>query len=169
MSEPPKCANTPRALTTPLPIAEVSGMADAIVTQSPVISRAEAKASGLDSYFTGIPCKYGHVSCRATKNAVCLECNKERGKRQYAKNPEYYKARSKKRRELHPEKVKPAVQNWRANNKDYIRDYNARWRKENQPWFEEYLAQERVKEVRLQQSRQYRLADPEKFYARTRV
>lgn len=52
-------------------------MADAIVSQHhPIISRAEAKAIGLKRFFTGIPCKYGHVSERSVTSSACLVCNK---------------------------------------------------------------------------------------------
>ena len=37
----------------------------------PLISRADAKARGLKRYFTGIPCKHGHVSERNTSTTGC--------------------------------------------------------------------------------------------------
>jgi hypothetical protein len=42
----------------------------------PVISRKEAKSSGLVRYFTGKPCKTGHFSERHTKSASCCECKR---------------------------------------------------------------------------------------------
>lgn len=38
-------------------------------------TRAEAKATGATHYFTGEPCKHGHVAPRKTKGA-CVECLK---------------------------------------------------------------------------------------------
>ena len=38
-------------------------------------TRAEAKATGAKYYFTGEPCKHGHIAPRKTKGA-CLECLK---------------------------------------------------------------------------------------------
>lgn len=38
-------------------------------------TRAEAKAAGAQYYFTGEPCKHGHVAPRKTKGA-CVECLK---------------------------------------------------------------------------------------------
>jgi 5-methylcytosine-specific restriction endonuclease McrA len=38
-------------------------------------TRAEAKASGAKYYFTGEPCKHGHIAPRKTKGA-CVECLK---------------------------------------------------------------------------------------------
>lgn len=39
-------------------------------------TRAEAKATGATHYFTGKPCKHGHVAPRRTKGN-CIECDKE--------------------------------------------------------------------------------------------
>lgn len=49
-------------------------------------TRAEAKATGAKYYFTGEPCKHGHIAPRKTKGA-CLECLKaewEQGKERRA-------------------------------------------------------------------------------------
>lgn len=37
-------------------------------------TRAEAIAAGSRKYFTGAPCKHGHVSARYTTTMVCLGC-----------------------------------------------------------------------------------------------
>lgn len=39
-----------------------------------IITRKEAVERGLKRYFTGKPCKHGHVSERAVVNHTCLEC-----------------------------------------------------------------------------------------------
>jgi hypothetical protein len=39
-----------------------------------IITRAEAKALGLKRYFTGKPCKRGHVCERKADDGCCLEC-----------------------------------------------------------------------------------------------
>lgn len=41
----------------------------------PIITRAEAKAAGLPRFFTGKPCKHGHLSQRTTANGGCIACN----------------------------------------------------------------------------------------------
>jgi hypothetical protein len=83
--------------------------------------RAFAKAAGQTTYFTGRPCKHGHIAQRLTLNGGCLECTK-RIQRQtverrllanpnwyaekYAKNPKHYKDKAAKYRKNNPEKVK---------------------------------------------------------------
>lgn len=49
-------------------------MADAIVVQFSILTRAEAKTAGKTNYFTGKPCKYGHVAQRQTVNGMCHAC-----------------------------------------------------------------------------------------------
>lgn len=41
-----------------------------------IISRKEAKELGLSRFFTGKPCKNGHISERAVHNLVCIGCKK---------------------------------------------------------------------------------------------
>ena len=40
----------------------------------PIVTRAEALAIGLNRYFTGLPCKFGHLSERHTKKSYCSYC-----------------------------------------------------------------------------------------------
>jgi hypothetical protein len=44
------------------------------VLRSKIITRKEAIALGLSRYFTGKPCKRGHVTERCVGNALCIEC-----------------------------------------------------------------------------------------------
>ncbi|HKY46136.1 MAG TPA: hypothetical protein VJM50_23800 [Pyrinomonadaceae bacterium] len=57
-----------------------------------IITRAEAKAHGFPRYFTGKPCKYGHVSERASANGCCLACNADRMACWRKENPDKAKA-----------------------------------------------------------------------------
>jgi hypothetical protein len=54
-------------------------------------TRAEAKAQGAKYYFTGEPCKHGHISPRKTKG-TCLECLKLEWERGNETRAEYFKA-----------------------------------------------------------------------------
>jgi hypothetical protein len=83
--------------------------------------RATAKAEGKTTYFTGRPCKNGHLTFRQTASGSCVDCakvflKKSRTKRSlnnpnwhkeyYAKNPELHKQKTAKYRLEHPEKVR---------------------------------------------------------------
>ena len=53
-------------------------------------TRAEAKAIGATCYFTGVPCKHGHIAPRKTKGA-CVECLKIEWERSAVRRAEYFK------------------------------------------------------------------------------
>lgn len=48
--------------------------------------KIEAKRSGKTTYFTGKPCKNGHLSKRFTCDGKCVECNKRCGLDSYFRN-----------------------------------------------------------------------------------
>jgi hypothetical protein len=52
-------------------------------------TRAEAKATGAAYYFTGEPCKHGHIAPRKTKGA-CVECLKDEWQRGNETRSEYF-------------------------------------------------------------------------------
>ena len=52
-------------------------------------SRTEAKANGNKYYFTGIPCKYGHIALRKIKGQ-CIECKKIENEEARSKRASYY-------------------------------------------------------------------------------
>lgn len=51
-----------------------------------IISRQDAKALGLKRYFTGTPCKHGHICERQVSNSACVVCHREGVDRHYAAN-----------------------------------------------------------------------------------
>ena len=54
-------------------------------------SRPEAKAIGAKHYFTGEPCKYGHIAPRKTKGS-CVECLKVEWEKANVTRAEYFRA-----------------------------------------------------------------------------
>lgn len=57
-------------------------------------TRAEAKLVGASHYFTGVPCKHGHVAPRKTKGA-CVECLRADAKASLPARAEYFQAYNK--------------------------------------------------------------------------
>jgi len=53
-------------------------------------TRAEAKATGAKYYFTGEPCKHGHIAARKTKGA-CVDCMKLEWAESAVKRADYFK------------------------------------------------------------------------------
>jgi hypothetical protein len=54
-------------------------------------TRAEAKATGAKYYFTGEPCKHGHVAPRKTKGA-CVDCLKVEWEKANQTRAEYFRS-----------------------------------------------------------------------------
>lgn len=110
-------------------------MADAIVSQDrPIIKRAAAQASGLKRYFTGKPCKHGHVAERQVSDKQCLDC-----KRAYKQSPEgkaVSEAWMRAWRERNPEKNKATRRVWYEKNAERVRakgrSYRRAWYAKNQ-------------------------------------
>lgn len=56
-----------------------------------IISRKEAEERGLDRFFTGVPCRNGHIAERYISSMVCVQCKKENHRKARERNPERYK------------------------------------------------------------------------------
>lgn len=65
----------------------------------PATPCTKARALGLKVYFTGKPCKNGHLSERWVNNGCCVECKREQVARFLLKNPGYEKSKHQKRTE----------------------------------------------------------------------
>jgi 5-methylcytosine-specific restriction endonuclease McrA len=99
-------------------------------------TREDAKSSGATHYFTGKPCKHGHIALRKTKGS-CVDCLKVEWEAANISRAAYYSEYNKsdagkesKRRyyEANKEYVKA-----RANNrpKEAQREYKKKWNQEN--------------------------------------
>ena len=77
--------------------------------------RKLAIAEGDKTYFTGMPCKNGHVSHRYTDSGYCIQCQKDRMQTEEFKQASNQRAR--KWRKLNPEKEKEKSRRWAAKNK----------------------------------------------------
>lgn len=68
----------------------------------PLVSRREARENGLIRYFTGQPCKKGHVAPRLVKGSCCLVCASDRSlewqKKQYLYGPDKFRERNRRNR-----------------------------------------------------------------------
>lgn len=79
------------------------------ITGKKLVSRREAKDSGLTRYFTGIPCANGHVSERLTCDHSCVACNRENAAAERARNPEAARRRARKSYQRHIEKQRASA------------------------------------------------------------
>ena len=71
-------------------------------------------------YFTGKPCKRGHIANRLLCDRSCVECNKEKRARYYKEDPEKYRELRRQAYAANPDKerkiAKLRSREWRANN-----------------------------------------------------
>ena len=74
-----------------------------------VMKRREALRRGLRTYFTGKPCKHGHITERNSKSGLCAGCNRMRAQMNYSKDPERIRA-------------------WQRDNPEKLKEYGKRYR-----------------------------------------
>lgn len=101
-------------------------------------SYTEAQQTGALLFFTGRPCRRGHISTRH-KWGGCVECCKERdasrdksevarqAKERRAKDPTSHRAAVKRARERNPEETRARVEKWRSENPDHLRAYRKKY------------------------------------------
>lgn len=76
-----------------------------------IMTRAEARNQGLKRYFTGKPCKRGHVCERIVSSLTCMECDRER----QAANPWHKK---------NPDRHRENGRRWAARNREKVNAAN---------------------------------------------
>lgn len=104
---------------------------DSIPPNRPIITRRQAKALGLKRYFTGKPCKRGHLAEWGTASGACLDCQYERDRRRYHQNPKKKRDRSRGWREQNTEKARETVRRWRDKNQERGRESVRLWKQKN--------------------------------------
>lgn len=112
-----------------------------------IVPRAEAKSNGDTWYFTGKPCKNGHIAARQVSNGGCYECHRSREEardrteqqRQYRidnrewireKNRAYARANKEKRQQWlreNRERVRKKAREYADRNADAIAEYKRRY------------------------------------------
>lgn len=102
-------------------------------------TRQEAKATGAKYYFTGEPCKHGHIAPRKTKGA-CAECIKIEWQQAAEKRADYFREYNKR------EDVKDRKNEWYEANREQViqaaatrplevkRVYQKAWKERNTVW-----------------------------------
>lgn len=120
------------------------------------LSRAAAIKAGAKTYFTGKPCKRGHVSERYAANGTCIECFNARQRAAYHANPEPARAAKKRRYWADPEAARQATRTWTAENKDAVAAYKKAKHAANP-------------EIATERARQWQKANPERLRTRLRA
>lgn len=100
-----------------------------------IIGKADARAAGLTRYFTGKPCRRGHLAERVL-SGNCVECARiamakhypanrqkinERDRQRYLASPDEYKARARRYYQENTEKARAANLAWKIRNQERFR------------------------------------------------
>jgi len=91
-----------------------------------IISRPDARAEGRQFYFTGKPCKHGHVSLRRVHNHECYECARILRKKWQENNPGY---------------ATKAMRAFTAKNPNWFKDYYWQDTERRSEWHKKWISQ----------------------------
>ena len=93
-----------------------------------IISKVEAVRRALNYYFTGKPCKYGHLARRLLSSPHCTQCKLEKRKLQYRNNIDQERDRGRKYHYANREKALARMLEWQRNNSDKVNERNRNYR-----------------------------------------
>jgi 5-methylcytosine-specific restriction endonuclease McrA len=138
-------------------------MAESELARScPIVTLEEARVKNLKYYFTGVPCKNGHLSERRVSKRYCIECHREL-------------------KRANAERYRSAADRWNANNKEKINtracryrealklcpEKVARKRKRVCLWREKNKASDKYKEIERLKAQRYYSNNKLECYKRT--
>ena len=115
-------------------------------------SPSEAKAAGASQYFTGKPCKHGHVAARRLRDRGCVACDVDKRRKHYHRDREAYLTKQRARQEANRGLLRAASKRWRENNTVAVKAYAAEYRAAN-------------RKSLADADRERRAASPEKYKA----
>lgn len=95
-----------------------------------ITTKQVAKDLQMKRYFTGRPCKSGHISIRY-KDGKCAACLAIASAEWQSKNPEKVKKAKRKYLEENRDKHYRSVERWQAENRHRLRSYVSEWVKRN--------------------------------------
>lgn len=96
-----------------------------------IVSRAEAKAAGIGCYFTGVPCRAGHIAKRNVANWTCRMCENEKAAARRARDLDGARAKDRQRYHATGERKLSQMRASRAAHVEERREYDRRRYHEN--------------------------------------
>lgn len=136
---------------------------------SEIITRAEARALGLKRYFTGRPCKRGHVSERQVSNLTCMECTCEKQRAKWPLRDKDHE-RSVRRAWVEANREKVAAEKREYGRRPEVKAYRKAWYLANRDRIAAKRAENpgKYREANIASAKAWKEANPEatKEYAR---
>lgn len=124
-----------------------------------IISRANARTRGLQKYFTGKPCRRGHIDHRNVTKSYCLSCERERSARRLVENKDPHKQCCARWRNRNREKDQAYVRNKANIDKEAQKRARSRW---HEKWYAANW------ELNKTKTREWRAQNPKKTAAHYR-
>lgn len=130
-----------------------------------IIPRSIAKQRGLKRFYTGEPCKFGHLSERLTSSSTCLICDAERKKAYRDENPEKARECVRNSAKKYSEKRKQENKRWRENNAEALRASKKEYVEKNKEKVAAAKARyfQENKSACLEKSKKHRLENAERY------
>jgi hypothetical protein len=138
--------------------------------------RAKAKSEGAKHYFTGEPCKRGHIAKRFTSDAGCIECKRNQSIKWASDHrEEWLKIMKRHNAKRHDDQIeyrkKPEVKErtrernraWRKLNPDKQREYTKRWMELHPETRKSYLNRPNIKARMRAVAKQWAKDHPERI------
>jgi 5-methylcytosine-specific restriction endonuclease McrA len=104
------------------------------------ISWVNAKNQGLPRYFTGRPCKQGHIAERRVSGRHCIVCADNASRLWAKENPGRVKEIVKKWNVLNRKEEAARAREWRKNNPETYKKAVLNWRNKNATYYGAYMA-----------------------------
>ena len=131
-----------------------------------IITRSEARAQGLRQYFTGKPCKRGHVAMRQVSSITCMECSRDKCRARYDKE----KNRENGRRWREANREKDNARRRLSNKKPERKVYKAAWFQANKARvLEQRRANPNSSKSSVASAKRWAEANPEKAREYSRI
>jgi hypothetical protein len=119
------------------------------------ITKQTARETNSPWYFTGEPCKNGHIDRRYVRTEICYECKRGRAKRDYTNHKQRVLKSAHKSYSLHKTERKKKSNEWANNNRESSRRIK---RRNAAKHHDKYLSAEKKRiKLRRQQDPQWRL------------
>jgi hypothetical protein len=90
-----------------------------------IITPQKAFSAGLNKYFTGVPCKQGHICERYIRNGGCVQCTSSAIRRWKDRNPEKIRQYWKKAKATDPDRLRANLHRYRTANIELVRSRDA--------------------------------------------
>lgn len=135
-----------------------------------IVSRKEAQAKGAKYYFTGKPCKNGHIAARRVVNSSCYECHKLSSAKWAEENKPARAEMWSRWKERNKDSIKQKAAIWRKNNKETVASSMKQWRERNKPRIKQYndCWREKNKAAHAEMSKAWRRKNIERVRSRQR-